>query len=128
MRQFIWLALIVVMLAVVAGPAMAKEDHEENFATEDGSRWPKTDRDELLKSTVDEYKLVVTEAAALPVRLMSVPYLGMHYATDGVGKIENETGRSALQLVMAPLWIPAAILHLPEAGLSLIAPDWFWGF
>lgn len=71
---------------------------------------------------------IVAEGAALPFRLLSVPYFGMWHAAEGAAKIKNETGKTAVQFAMAPLWIPAAILHLPQAGLSLIAPSMFTGF
>ncbi len=71
---------------------------------------------------------VMAEVVALPFRLLSIPYFGMWNAAEGAAKIKNETGRTAVQFTMAPLWIPAAILHLPQAGLSLIAPSMFTGF
>ena len=75
-----------------------------------------------------EYTPLMAEVVALPFRLLSIPYFGMWNAAEGAAKIKNETGRTAVQFAMAPLWIPAAILHLPQAGLSLIAPSMFTGF
>lgn len=72
-----------------------------------------TDKDLALNNT----SVLVSAPVSLPARLLSVPYTGMEAAQRGIAKIESDAGRVALQVVAAPLWVPAFILNIPSTIL-----------
>ncbi|WP_333798555.1 hypothetical protein [Trichlorobacter lovleyi] len=60
--------------------------------------------------------------------LLSYPYFGMAEAYRGADKIKNDAGRIAVKIIAAPFLIPAAVLHLPNAALSLAFPEIYLGY
>lgn len=54
----------------------------------------------------------------LPANILASPYQGLRAGWDSSSRIKSDVGRTALRVVMAPLFVPAALLNLPSALMS----------
>lgn len=61
---------------------------------------------------------IAASPLTMPATLLAAPYQGWTLGWDYTAKINNEIGRTAVRVAMAPLLIPAAILNIPSALLS----------
>jgi len=76
--------------------------------------------DQPVKSHIPTDVAVAIAASPLtmPATLLAAPYQGWTLGWDYTTKIDNEIGRTAVRVAMAPLLLPAAILNIPSALLS----------
>lgn len=56
---------------------------------------------------------IVMAPVAVPANLLAFPFDGMMRGYEESAKIQNEAGRTAVRVAMAPLWVPAAVLKVP---------------
>jgi len=64
--------------------------------------------------------IVVLAPITLPAQLLAAPFDGMKLGYEESEKIQSDFGRGVVRGLMAPLWIPAAILKVPDYLLGFI--------
>ena len=63
---------------------------------------------------------IIVTPITCPAQMLAAPYQGLKSAYNGTEKIQNEAGRNAVRVALAPLWVPAVVLNIPSALISML--------